>query len=360
MPRVVKIAHINTEKTFRGGERQTVLLIKALEERGVGSVLFCRRGSALSSAARKEGIDIRETAGGYDVLKGLIKGSGDYDIIHSHAARAQGFAALARFLAGKPHVYTRRVVFRHRKRRITGLKYRLTDRVVCISNAVKNALLLQGFDNGKLAVVYNAVPRKAALDRKRAEDLLKALNVPEDKAIVGNIAALTEEKDHESMLMAASKVEGASFLILGDGKLRGRLEERIRELGLDGRVFLAGFRENVEDFFSVFDVFLMPSLEEGFGNVVLDAFLYRVPVVATDTGGLREIVIDGKTGFLVPVRDHRAMAARVSMLLNNREEALRLSESAYEFARERFSTERMVAGYMAVYESCLEGRAHEA
>lgn len=345
----MKILHINTEKTYRGGERQTIILIKALKEKGIDSMLLCRENYPLSKIAERNGINIIPVNGGFESVNAIILNSSKCDIIHSHAARAQGFAAIARLFVKKPHVYTRKVAFKHRKKYPTLLKYSLTDKVVCVSKAVKEVLLSYGIEDKKLAVIYDAVPEQSNLNRKRAEELLRSLNIPADRKIVGNIAALTPEKDHKTILLAAKEVQDAYFLIFGDGKLRDELQKLIHHLNLQNRVFLCGFKYNVEDFFSLFDIFVMSSLEEGLSNVVLDAFLYKVPVIVTAAGGLKEIVIDNYNGMLFPMKDHNSMAEKISFLLKNRDIVQRLCSNAYKSVKEKFNVERMVDEYIDVY-----------
>jgi len=349
----MKILHINTEKTYRGGERQTIILIKALKEKGIDSTLLCRENYPLSKIAERDGINIIRAKGVFESISALILNSSRHDIIHSHAGKAQGIAAIARLFVKTPHVYTRRVVFKHRKKYPTILKYNFTDKVVCVSKAVKEVLLSYGIADRKLAVIYDAVPKKSNLKRKRAEELLKSLNIPADKKIVGNIGALTREKNHKTILLAAREVKDAYFLIFGDGKLRDKLQQLIRHLNLQDRVFLVGFKDNVEDFFLIFDIFVMSSLSEGLSNVVLDAFLYKVPVITTAVGGLKELVFDNYSGMLVPVNDYNSMAEKIIFLLKNRDIAQRLSSNAYRLVEEKFNLERMTSEYIDVYMSLL-------
>ncbi len=350
---MMRILHVNTEKTQRGGERQTILLAKALLDRGIESAILCGKDYPLEDVARRERINTIPVRNGLEAVKRLIVDGGHYDIIHSHAAKAQGQAAIARVLTGKPHVYTRRVTFRPGKLFPTRLKYRLTDKVVCVSKAVKKILMDNGISEEKLFVIYDAVPEKKELNRVRAEKFLSYLGIPKGGKVVGNIAALTPEKDHNTILYAAAEVRDAYFIIFGSGVLMDKLQRTVYDLNLSDRVFLVGFKEDVEDFFAVFDVFVLPSLEEGLANVVIDAFHYHVPVVATPSGGLSELVIDGQTGMLIPVRNYKALAEKVSYILAHPEEAERLCKNAYAFGKEKFNYEWMVNEYIDIYNDCL-------
>lgn len=169
--------------------------------------------------------------------------------------------------------------------------------------------------------------------------------------IVGNVARLAEQKGHRDLLAAAPRVleqhPDVRFVVAGDGELRDELEALAAPLG-DRFVFL-GARDDVPDLLASFDVFAFPSRFEGLCLAVIEAQAAGVPVVATPVGGIPENVVEGETGFLVPPRDVRALAERISWCLAHPEEAARLAEEARRRVLERFSTERMVAETLALY-----------
>jgi L-malate glycosyltransferase len=145
-------------------------------------------------------------------------------------------------------------------------------------------------------------------------------------------------------------VPDARFVIFGEGELRAALERQIADLGLEKHVILGGFRPDVLSLLKGFDLFVMPSVTEGLGTSLLDAMACRKPIVASDVGGIPEVVVDGKTGLLVPPKDAERLAAAVVRLL--RDSALATSLAAGGFARvqQRFTVERMVEQTLAVYE----------
>ena len=173
-----------------------------------------------------------------------------------------------------------------------------------------------------------------------------------DGRVVGNIARLAEQKGHRFLLEAAPAVlkrhPDVRFVIVGDGELRPELEGRSGVLG--DRVALLGSRDDVPDLLASFDVFAFPSLYEGLGLAVIEAQAAGVPVVATQVGGIRENVVDGETGFLVPVGDADALAERICFCLDHPEEARRVGEKARRRVRERYSEQRMVAETLALYD----------
>ena len=174
-----------------------------------------------------------------------------------------------------------------------------------------------------------------------------------DGRIVGNVARLAEQKGHRTLVEAAAIVRerhpDVRFVVAGDGELRGELEALAAPLG-DGFSFL-GAREDVPDLLASFEVFAFPSRFEGLCVSVIEAQASGVPVVATPVGGIRETVVEGETGWLVPTDDPVALAERISWVLDHPAEARPVADEARRRARERFSIETMVERTLALYEA---------
>jgi glycosyltransferase involved in cell wall biosynthesis len=199
--------------------------------------------------------------------------------------------------------------------------------------------------DGRSGLKTHVVELGIDVDRFAAGTPVLAKHTP----IVGNVARLAEQKGHRYLLEAVPHVAGARFVIAGDGELHADLERRARDLGVGERVDFLGARDDVPDLLASFDVFAFPSLFEGLCVAVIEAQAAAVPVVATPVGGIRETVIDGETGLLVPPRDPVALAAAIRRLLQDRDLATRLAANAKPRVRERFSTQTMVEKTLAVY-----------
>jgi glycosyltransferase involved in cell wall biosynthesis len=172
-----------------------------------------------------------------------------------------------------------------------------------------------------------------------------------DGRIVGNVARLAEQKGHRTLVEAAAIVRerhpDVRFVVAGDGELLGELEALAAPLG-DGFSFL-GARDDVPDLLASFEVFAFPSRFEGLCVSVIEAQASGVPVVATPVGGIRETVVEGETGWLVPVDDAAALAERISWVLEHPAEARPVADEARRRARGRFSIETMVERTLALY-----------
>ena len=184
--------------------------------------------------------------------------------------------------------------------------------------------------------------------------LHEELWLPHHAPIVGNVAALVAHKGQRHLVEAAvavlPQVPDARFVIAGEGELRPVLERQIKEHHLEKHVLLAGFRPDVLSVHKAFDIFVMSSVSEGLGTSLLDAMACAKPVVATAVGGIPEVVVHGETGFLVPPRDHAAMARAIVTLLKDDALRQRMGEAGRTRALGRFSAERMVQDTLRVYQ----------
>jgi glycosyltransferase involved in cell wall biosynthesis len=174
---------------------------------------------------------------------------------------------------------------------------------------------------------------------------------------VGNIAALVPHKGQRHLVDAAALVRryvpDAHFIIMGEGELRGALERQVKDLHLEHHVLLPGFRAEVLPLLKAFDVFVMSSVTEGLGTSLLDAMAAARPIVATRAGGMPEVVVDGETGLLVPIRDPDRLATAIVRLLKDPALRSRFGQAGLDRVRAEFSVARMVDATAALYERML-------
>jgi glycosyltransferase involved in cell wall biosynthesis len=280
------------------------------------------------------------------------------DIVHAHDPTAVAMASTALSIAAPvprpPLVATRRVELPVARNSFSRWKYNQVDCFIASSRAVADRLAGHGIPRRRIRVVYQGVDveRIARLEpaNVRAEFFL-----PTHAPVVGNVAALLPHKGHHHLIDAAAlvvrDVPDARFVIIGDGELRAALEQQIHHRHLERHVFLAGFRSDVLALTKGFDLFAMSSVSEGLGTALVDAMAASKAAVATAVGSIPEVMADGETGFLVPSRDHPAMAQRIAQLLKDDALRARMGEAALRRAREQFTVEAMVEGTVAVYEA---------
>jgi glycosyltransferase involved in cell wall biosynthesis len=344
----MKILEINTEKTWRGGERQTYYNILGMQQQGLELELLCRKRFPLSEKAGELKIPVHQVKGAFDAILFLVKRGHRYDIIHTQTAKAQFYAVLTKWIHRRPVVYTRRVDFVP-KGRFTLLKYRLTDKVIAISEAIK--IILTDFKVKNIAIISDAVAPKT-LHKKRVDQIVQS-NHWTGKKIIATTAAFVQHKDPLTMVRTIGELykirQDFIFLHFGTGPLAPQVFHEINELKISDCYRIMGFIDNVEDFFSVFDVFTMSSEEEGLGSSVLDAFIYKVPVATTNAGGLKEIMKE--RGLLSPVHDPVQLAKNIDHLLNDPGLGKDFTEKAYTYVMQNHSVEKIAKDYKELFES---------
>lgn len=359
--------HIDTARTWRGGQRQVLLTVLGLRERGHRTVLVAHPEGELAARA-SEGHDLIRLAPRAEVdlhagwkLSRIIR-SLRPDIIHAHDPHAVALASLAlSFLtSGKcPRlVASRRVAFRLKGNAFSRWKYHQVDWFVAASHAIRDTLIGDGVDPGRITTVYEGID----LHRVQAEpaaNIHAELWLPTHAPVVGAVAALTQEKGHKYLIDAAAlavrEVPDARFVIFGEGDLRPALERQVKELHLDKHVALPGFRADVISFIRSFDIFVMSSLFEGLGTSLLDAMALAKPTVASDTGGIPEVVSHGETGLLVPPRDAHSLAAAIVELLKDPDRRARMGRAGLERVKRSFSVDEMVERTIGVYRTVESG-----
>lgn len=289
-------------------------------------------------------------------LSRLIKRLGP-DIVHAHDPHGVAMAALALSmstqLAKPPLVASRRVDFHMKNNSMSRWKYRQVDCFICASEAIRQMLVADGVPAARAVTVYEGIDLER-VDAAPAAKLHEELWLPHHAPIVGNVAALVPHKGQRHLIEAAAlvvrQVPDARFVIAGEGELRPALERQIKEHHLEKHVLLAGFRPDVLSLHKAFDIFVMSSVTEGLGTSLLDAMACEKPVVATAAGGIPEVVADGETGFIVPPRDHQAMAGALVRLLKEPALRQRLGIAGRARVQDRFSADRMLRDTLRVYQ----------
>ncbi len=353
--------HLDTARTWRGGQNQVLLTLLGLRALGHRTMLVAHGEGELRQRAR-EGLDLIALAPRTEMdlgaawrLSRLIKQLRP-EVVHAHDPHAVAMASLALSmstqLAKPPLVASRRVDFRLRGTSLSRWKYRQVDCFICASEAIRQMLIADGVPEARAVTVHEGIDVDRVASAPPA-DLHAEFWLPHHAPLVGNVAALVPHKGQRHLVEAAAlvvrQVPDARFVIAGEGELRPALERQIREHHLEKHVILAGFRPDVLSVHKAFDVFVMSSVTEGLGTSLLDAMACGKPVVATLAGGIPEVVVDGETGFLVAPRDHAAMAEAIVRLLRDAALRLRLGEAGRARVGTRFSVERMVRDTLRVY-----------
>jgi glycosyltransferase involved in cell wall biosynthesis len=214
--------------------------------------------------------------------------------------------------------------------------------------------------SGKLRMIYNGVDlRRFNPEHAPAwkEQYRRELGLKPGNLVVGTIGRLTPQKRQDRFLKALRTLVDAGYdltgLIVGEGSLQGELAGLAAELGLQDRVFFLGPRRDIPELLSLFDIFVLSSDWEGFPNVILEAMAMGRPVVSTEVGGVRELVIPGETGHLVAAGEPQLLAEAVQGFLDNPSLATSMGLEGRRRVEREFSLERMVAKTTTLYEELL-------
>jgi glycosyltransferase involved in cell wall biosynthesis len=354
--------HIDTARTWRGGQNQVLVTVLGLRALGHRTMLVAHSGGELRQRA-EEGLDLIPLAPKTEMdlsaawrLSRIIKQLRP-DIVHAHDPHGVAMAALALSmstqLAKPPLVAARRVDFHLKGNSLSRWKYRQVDCFICASEAIRTLLVSDGVPDARTVTVHEGIDIGRA-DSAPLANLHEELWLPHQAPIVGNVAALVPHKGQrhliESVVLILPQVPDARFVIAGEGELRPALERQIKEHYLEKHVILAGFRPDVLSVHKAFDIFAMSSVTEGLGTSLLDAMACGKPIVATTAGGIPEVVADGETGFLVPPRDHEAMAGAIVRLLKDEGLRKQMGEAGRARACTLFSAERRVQETLRVYQ----------
>jgi glycosyltransferase involved in cell wall biosynthesis len=361
--------HIDTARTWRGGQNQVLVTLMGLRTLGHRTMLVAHAAGELRQRAR-EGLDLLPLAPKTEMdlaaawrLSRVIRRLAP-DVLHAHDPHGVAMAALALSMSTQPAkpplIASRRVDFPLRGSALSRWKYRQVDCFICASEAIRQMLVADGVSADRAVTVHEGID----LGRVEAAvpvNLHEELWLPHQAPVVGNVAALVPHKGQRHLVEAAAlvvrEVPDARFVIAGEGELRQALERQIKDRRLEKHVLLAGFRPDALSLHKAFDIFVMSSVTEGLGTSLLDAMACAKPVVATAAGGIPEVVADGETGILVPPRDHEAMARAIVTLLTDSALRRRMGEAGLARVRARFSAERMVEETVHVYERVAK-RAH--
>ncbi len=330
--RPLSIIHEDTEETWRGGQESLLTLARGLRARGYRQSIVCPPSSVLAERAWSAGFPIEKL--------GLRRA----DIVHAHGGRALTVAFWETFGFTKVHrVVTRHVAFRPRHPWMHRTKYRWAcEGVIAVSDAVRRGLIETGIPSDKIEVIHTGIEMPEPPPRDRLTFGLHPTDF-----VIGHMGAFTKEKGQDVAVAAANLLREsmpyARFLMAGDGILLNEMRRRAPDT-----VTFPGFVANHTAFFGALNVFIMPSRSEAWGMAALEAMAHGVPVIASNVGGLPEIVEPDNGGWLVPAGDPAALARAI---MESAASPYRLYEQGQK-ARKRaqqFSVGRMVEETEAFY-----------
>lgn len=345
----MRILHLNLEKGWRGGERQTLFTLQGLQAAGHQVAVAARAGGPLAQRAQAAGVQVFPCAGSPALVRLLLAQRRSYDVIHAQTAQAMSLLAVLRPVLRAALVFTRRTAFdAPDKARRQRWKWRRADALVAISQAAAAAPRALGL---AVVTIPSAVEAQHA-DPAGVEALRRQFGL-EGRRVLVTAAALSPEKDPLTLIEAVNRLrqDHADIVCLhcgADGAAADAARARVQELGLQDHYRFAGFQARVGDCLALADIYVSSSRFEALGTSVLDACLAGLPVVATDVGGHREI-LDPDRGLLVPAGDDAGLARRIAWVLDHADAAQAMAQRARDHVAQAYSVPAMVAAYQQLY-----------
>ena len=362
----LSVIHLVEDLKTGGAERVIADIVEGLDRKRFEARVWCvARGGETADELRENGIEVRilgipsyHNPLNIIRLSGLLKKEKP-DIVHTHGYFASVIGRLAAKKAGLPiiitHVHSTYWEYKKRHLLIERCLSRYTRKIVCCSEAVKNFVTgHEKIKKDKTVVIYNGVDEERFAPVQDPSPARARLGIDRESPVVGTVSSLTPHKGQGFLIQAAAKIRdtypATRFLIVGDGPLRRDLEEQALESDLQSSLIFTGTRRDIPDLLSLMDIFVLPSSSrEGLGIAIIEAMAMGKPTVATNIGGIPEVIQDGETGLLVPPGDSAALAKAVIELVDNPDRAKAMGKKGRNRFTQKFTRKTMLSKIENLY-----------
>ncbi|MEX2512911.1 MAG: glycosyltransferase [Cyclobacteriaceae bacterium] len=352
----IRVLHC-VETIASGGVEQTLLtLIKGLDKDRFEHKIICTwHGGPISEAMSNEGVELISVGSfkspfEFRKLWKVVTIAKKYNphVIHGAVFEGMTMATIGGFLGCVPIIILEETSDpQNRSKKADWLLKqfsRIADKVQAISYEVGEYLKnITKIDYKKIKVISNGIPIPISIEEGIIKETKSLLKISEKDIVIGFVGRLYDDHKRVSDLIEAIsllKVPNVKLLIIGEGKDRKALEERVKNLNLEKIVIFLGYQSKPDLYYQLMDVFCIPSSREGFGLVAAEAMINRVPVIATSVGGLPEIVSDEVTGFLVPPYSPSSLAKKLEILFENRKLRIKMGEAGFQKVMENYTAKR--------------------
>ena len=376
----IVLAELAGSSSYGGGERYLELLFGRLDRARYRPLLICPEPGSFVGRMKERGVETHlvhlaplfNPIALWRLTRLLVREH--VTILQTHGARANFYGRIAGRLAGVPVIistihnslkdYEVSPLTRWLYTVLLRLTFPLVHRIICVSEANRRDLIEDcPVAAAKAQTVHNGVDLSAFSSQPNHQKVRQELGVTEGPVLV-TIGRLTEQKGHRYLLQALSCLletwPQLCCLFVGEGELQDALRRMAIDLGVERACRFVGVREDIPGILTAADVFVLPSLSEGFPFVLLEALAMGCPVVASRVNGVLELIEDHKTGLLVPPRDPQALARAIRDMLDDRRAALRMGAAGRALVRERFTVNRMVANTTAIFDAAMQDAGVQA
>lgn len=385
----MKICHIITRLIVGGAQENTIFTVKGLAERGHNVTLVIGpatgpEGSLIPEIEREKNVKlvivkemVREISPVLDIIcfvkLFLFFRKNRYDIVHTHSAKAGILGRIAAKLARRETIVIHTIhgpsfypfqPFLQNFLYITAEKFAslFTDKFICVGEVMKERYLNAGIGReSQYTVIYSGFDIKPYLEAEKIRDeKRRSLGIKENEKVIGMVGRLFYLKGQEYLIRAFAEIvkeyPDVKLLLVGDGILRKPLEEYARENNILSKVIFTGLvpPNEIPGYIASMDILAHTSLREGLPKAVAQGYAGGKPVVAFDVDGAKELVINDKTGYLVPPKDINTLKGKLLYLLKNQEISYKMGEEGRRIVKELFPVEKMVERIENLYKELLK------
>ncbi len=358
---VMNILHIVLGLNIGGLERLVLDLVR-FRSRDINPTILCleKKGPLgegindirIMELGKKDGFDWKLFTRIRDIAK-----EGRIDLIHTHNQAAHIYGSIAGLISGIPVVHTKHGRNRSEDRKATCLNRlcsMLSRKVVTVSvDSAQVSTVIENVPAHKVTTIHNGIDIDAFSSLSPSRSASPAVNI-------GIVARLVPDKDHLTLLRSckilARDFSNFTLFLVGDGPLREGLQAAAVELGIARNVRFMGFRHDVATLLRSFDIFALSSVTEGLSLTLLEAMASGIPIVATDVGGNSEVVVHGKTGFIVPAQSPEAFADKLLLLSKDSKLRVQMGNAGRKRVEEKFNIRITAKRYEALYHEIINTR----
>lgn len=367
-----KILYLTPSSSLLGARKSLLVLLENLDKNKYLPIVACpQREGKLSEILKEKNIrvevirlrnwrklrNIRFLPGSIYSLVRLIKKE-RINLVHCNEFWMNPYGVIAAKIAGIPCVTHIRTSLDIRKIKNYLLAY--SDRIITVSNITRRPIEAFPKIFKKTTTVYNGVDIKQFNPNIRAEKTRKELNIKQEETVIGMIGQLYPDKGQKIFIKAAEKVlkkyPRTRFLIVGGAKkerYKTQLKDLVGKLALEDKIIFTGKIEDIPQILASLDIFVLPSLNEGFSRVIIEAMACAKPVIATSVGGNSEAVIDGITGFIIPIKSPGILAQKIIELIENKDKIVQIGQKGRERVVNNFSLTHYVTNMEQIYDEFL-------
>ncbi len=360
------ILHTESSQGWGGQEGRLLREAIGLRDKGWRVIIACQPGSGIQREAQKAKFDCftftmknsTDTKAVRELIKLFKREAVDLTVTHSSIdswlsgwagclARPKPVIVRVRHLAGGIHtrlVYTK-----------------LCDAIVAVSKDIERHMVEnKGIRADKIHIIHSGIDTAKFNLPEKPTHLRKRWGVKPEEVLIGTVAVLRNKKGHRFLIRAAVDVlkqhPDTKFLFVGGGPKETEIRQEIAAKGLRNKFILTGTRQDIPEILNSMDIFVLPSQMEALGQAIAEAMAAGLPVVASNVGGIPELALDGKTGYLVPHSDSKALASAINKLLANPRTAKEMGQAGQKYVQQKFDCRHMIDKTAQLYRQLLNNK----